>query len=156
MKKLILPLFLALSLSGCVSTPAGSPAPTASANVKNIAPFVTSLAQTAVPLVLNKNPKYAPIVSDVAAAIPAAFAAGNLDATSISDALSLIGGKAGLNAEAQAAISTVLLDAVTWYQANYGVQVASATDPNVQVLLNAFASGLQNGVTLWKNSQPKA
>jgi hypothetical protein len=150
--KLILPLFLVLSFAGCVSNPGQS---TATANVKQIAPFVTSLAQTAVPLVLNKNPQYAPIISIVATAIPTAFGTGNLDATSISQALGLIGGKAGLNSEAQAAISVILLDAVTWYQTNYSTTTASATDPNVQVLLNAFASGLQNGVILWKNSQPK-
>ena len=155
MKKLILPLLLVLSLTGCVTTPAGSPAPVASANVKNIAPFVTQLAQSGIPLVLNKNPKYAPVISAFASAVPAAFATGSLDATSISNTVALIGEKNGLNSEACAAISAVLLDAVTWYQATYGVQLANATDPNVVILLNAFSSGLTNGVTLWTNTQPK-
>jgi len=156
MKRLILPLLLALSVSGCVSTPAGSPAPVASANVKNIAPFVTQLAQSGIPLVLNKNPKYAPVISAFASAVPAAFATGSLDATSISNTVALIGEKNGLSSEACATISAALLDAVTWYQATYGVQVANATDPNVVILLNAFSSGLTNGVTLWANTQPKA
>lgn len=156
MKKLILPLLLALSVSGCITTPAGSPAPVASANVNAIAPFITQLAQSGVPLVLNKNPKYAPVVSAVASAIPAAFATGTLDATSISNTITLIGEKNGLSSEACSMLSAGLLDGVTWYQANYGAKTASATDPNVVVLLNAFASGLQNGVTLWQNSQPKA
>lgn len=150
MKNLLL-LLAIVSLSGCVSTPA----PTVSANVKQIAPFVTQLAQTGVPLVLNKNPQYASVINSVATAIPAAFAIGNLDATSISNTIALIGQKNGLSVESEAAISAVLLDAVTWYQATYGISVANATDPNVVVLLNAFASGLQNGVVIWKNSQPK-
>jgi hypothetical protein len=155
MKNLLLLLVLA-SVSGCVSTPAGSPAPVASTSTKQIAPFVTQLAQSGVPLVLNKNPKYAPVVKVVATAIPAAFAAGNLDATSISNTIALIGQKNGLSSEACAAISAALLDGVTWYQATYGVSVANAADPNVVVLLNSFASGLNNGVILWENSQPKA
>ena len=150
MKKILL-LILSLSLVGCVTTP---PKPTVTA--KNIAPFVTQLAQSGVPLVLAKNPQYAPIISAVGTAIPAAFATGNMDASSISGTIALIGNKNGLNAEAQAAISAVLLDAITWYEATYGVQVASATDPNVVILLNAFASGLQNGVVIWQNAQPKA
>ena len=152
-----LPLLCLLSLlllSGCVGVPVGT-TPTVAANVKNIAPFVTQLAQSGVPLVLNKNPKYAPVISSIATAIPAAFVAGNLDSDSISLTIALIGQKNGLSSDSEAVISAVLLDAVTWYQATYGVQVANATDPNVVVLLNAFASGLQNGVTLWSNSQPK-
>lgn len=155
MKKLILPLLLVLSLSGCISVPAGSPTPVASANVKNIAPFVTQLAQSGVLLVLNKNPKYAPVISAVASAIPTAFNTGTLDATSISNTISLIGEKNGLSSEACATISAALLDGVTWYESTYGANIANATDPNVVVLLNAFASGLQNGVTLWTNSQLK-
>lgn len=151
MKKLILPLLLALSVSGCVTTPN---APTA--NVKNIAPFVTTVAQSAVPLVLAKNPSYAPVISSVATAIPAAFAAGNLDANSISSTIVLIGNKNHMSPETESVISTALLNAVTWYEATYGVKVASTTDANVEIILNAFALGLQNGVTLWQNSQPKA
>ena len=96
------------------------------------------------------------MISSIATAIPAAFVAGNLNSDSISLTIALIGQKNGLSSDSEAVISAVLLDAVTWYQATYGVQVAMATDPNVVVLLNAFASGLQNGVTLWSNSQPKA
>jgi len=151
MKKLILPLLLALSVSGCVSTPN---APTA--NVKSIAPFVTQVAQTAVPLVLIKNPSYAPVISSVATAIPAAFAVGNLDANSISTTIVLIGNKNHMSAETESILATALLDAVTWYEQTYGVKIASTTDANVEILLNAFALGLQNGVTTWQNSQPKA
>ena len=155
MKNLLF-LLLLVSVSGCVISPAGSPAPKANANVKQIAPFVTQLAQSGVPLVLNKNPKYAPVINAVATAIPAAFAAGDLDATSISNTIALIGQKNGLSSEACATISAALLDGVTWYQATYGLNVATATDPNVIILLNAFSSGLSNGVILWQNSQPKA
>lgn len=157
MKKTIASLLglAALLVTGCVSTPAGSPAPVASADVAKISPFITSLAQTAVPLVLNKHKEYAPVVASVAAAIPAAFTAGNLDAMSISEAVALIGSKAGLDSETESVISAVLLNGVTWYQQTYGQQVALATDPNVKALLAAFATGLSNGVTLWENSQPK-
>ena len=148
----LLPLLL---LNGCVNVPVGT-TPTVAANVKNIAPFVTQLAQSGVPLVLNKNPKYAPVINAVATAIPAAFAAGDLDATSISNTIALIGQKNGLSSEACATISATLLDGVTWYQATYGLNVATATDPNVIILLNAFSSGLSNGVILWQNSQHKA
>ena len=156
MKKLLIALAAAVLLitAACVSSPTAGTTPTASADVTKIAPFVTSLAQTAVPLVLNKNPAYAPVIASVAAAIPAAFGTGNLDAVSISQAIAIIGGKSGLSSDAQTAISAVLLDAATWYQSTYGVKVASATDPNVQVLLNAFAVGLANGVTLWEKAQP--
>jgi hypothetical protein len=155
MNRLLLPLLL-LSLSGCVNVPVGTPAPVVNADVKNIAPFVTQLAQTAVPLILNKNKAYAPVIASVATAIPAAFSQGNLDATSISNTVALIGKGNGLDAVSEAAISTVLLDAVTYYQSAYGVKVASATDPNVVTLLIAFSVGLQNGVTTWQNSQPKS
>jgi hypothetical protein len=147
---------LLVSVSGCVISPSDSSAPKVNANVKQIAPFVTQLAQSGVPLVLNKNPKYAPIIKAVATAIPAAFAAGDLDATSISNTIALIGQKNGLSSEACATISAALLDGVTWYQTTYGLSVATATDPNVIILLNAFSSGLSNGVILWQNSQPKA
>jgi len=150
MKKLLLPLLLVLNLTGCVSTPN-----TPTANVKSIAPFVTQAAQTAVPLVLAKNPSYAPVISSVATAIPAAFAAGNLDANSISNTIVLIGNKNHMSADAEAILATALLDAVTWYEDTYGVKVAATTDANVEILLNAFALGLQNGVTTWQNSQPK-
>jgi len=147
MKKLILPLLLALSVSGCVSTPN-----TPTANVKAISPYITQAAQTAVPLVLAKNPTYAPVISSVATAIPAAFAAGNLDADSISKTIQIIGAKYNLSPDTASIIATALLDGVTWYQQTYGVKVASTTDANVEILLNAFALGLQNGVTTWQNS----
>jgi len=153
MKRLLLLLPL-LTLSGCVSFPVGTK-PTVSNQVKNVAPFVTQLAQTAVPLILNKNKSYAPVISVVATAIPAAFSTGNLDANSISATVALIGKSNGLSSEVESAISVALLDAVTYYQSSYGTQVASATDPNVIALLQAFSIGLQNGVTTWQNSQSK-
>lgn len=157
MKKILILASLAMAgLSGCVSTSSTAPAPTVAANVNKIAPFITQAAQTAVPLILNKNPQYASVVASVATAIPAAFASGNLDATSISQAITLIGTKAGLNSEVQTAIAAALLDGVTWYQSTYGAQVASATDPNVKTLLVAFATGVSNGVTLWQQAQPKS
>jgi len=149
---LLLPLLL---LSGCVTLPANSPPPAVKPTVAQIAPFVTQLAQTGVPLILNKNPKYAPIISSVATAIPAAFAAGNLDATSISATIAIIGQKNGLTSEEDGIISAALLDAVTWYQATYSAGVVNATDPNVKTLLLAFATGLNNGVITWSNSQLK-
>ena len=151
MKKLILPLLLILSLTGCVTTQN-----TANVNVKSISPYVTQAAQTAVPLVLAKNRSYAPVISAVATAIPAAFATGNLDANSVSNTIVLLGNKYHMSAEAESVLATALLDGVTWYEQTYGVQVASTTDANVEVLLNAFALGLQNGVTTWQNSQPKS
>ena len=148
-------LCLSLSLCGCVSTQSGTAPATAAADVAKIAPFVTQLVQSGVPLVLDKNPQYAPVVGAVATAVPAAFTSGTLDAKSISGTIAILGARYNLTPEVQSAISMALLDAVTWYQSTYGAKVASATDPNVQTLLTAFAAGLNNGLTVWQNSQPK-
>ncbi len=141
----------AFSFSGCVS----STAPTAIVSVptaQTIANIVEPIAQGAVPLVLDKNPAYAPAVAVVADAIPAAFSAGNLSADGISSAIHLINIKAalGFTPDVETLIANALSIAVTQYQQQTGIKVAAATDPGIQLILQSFATGLHNGVTTWQ------
>lgn len=144
----------AFAFSACSTVPAGSPAPTPTATAKTVAAIVEPITQGAVPLVLNKNPSYAPALAVLADAIPAAFASGNLDATSIAGTISLLNDRAklGLNGDAQALIATALTIGVQQYEQQFGVKVAAATDPNVQLILTSFAQGLHDGVATWQTA----
>lgn len=148
-------LLVGALLAGCVSSTAPKeivPVSTA----QSVAQIVEPLTQGVVPLVLEKNPSYAPAVSILADAIPAAFSAGNLSAESISAAIGAINAKGGLSLtpEVQTLIANALSIAVVQYEQKAGFTVASATDPGVQLILNSFATGLHNGVATWKASHP--
>lgn len=155
MKTRILASFLAalcaLAVSACVSTTNPKPVvsqPTADA----IAKFVTPVTQEVVPFVLEKNPTYAPVLSTVADGLTVAFGTGQLTPTTIGGAVGKLG--KGLPPDAVSAIASGLSTLVTIYEQQYGLQVASATDPGVQTLLKAFADGLHNGVAVWTSAHP--
>ncbi len=145
---LFLTALCASALSACVSTTTKPlvPVPTASA----IAKFVTPITEEVVPFVLDKNPSLAPVVSTVADGLTVAFGSGNLTPTTIGGTVSKLG--KGLSPDAVSAIASGLSTLVTLYEQQYGVAVANATDPGVQVLLSSFADGLHNGVAVWKAS----
>jgi hypothetical protein len=115
------------------------------------------LAQGATPLVLNKNPDYAPALLLFADAIPLAFAVGDLTPESISQSIALLDTKANLqlDADVQSLISTALAIAIQQYQQRAGTTVSNATDPNVKLILSAFAKGIHDGVTAWNTSHIK-
>lgn len=147
-------LLIAGLIIGYVGACVSSTAPKAIVPVstaESIAAIVEPITQGVVPLILNKNPDYAPAVSIVATAIPAAFAAGNLTAENITRAIALINDRARLNLspDVQTLIANALSIAVTQYQQKAGLSVAAATDPGIQLILTAFATGLSNGVTTW-------
>ena len=147
---LLLALIAMLIISGCSTIPGGKPTATAQTISAIVQPVVTG----AVPLVLNKNPGYAPVLLVIGDSIPAAFSTGTLTPESIAGSLALLTVKAklSLDADAQALIATALSICVQQYQLQYGVQVANATDPNVVLILNSFAQGLRDGVTIWQKS----
>lgn len=155
MKKLLLVLsaIALLYVGACVSSTAPkSIVPVSTA--QSIAQIVEPITQGVVPLILNKNPDYAPAVTIVANAIPAAFSAGNLTAENITRAIALINDRARLNlsADVQTLIANALSIAVTQYQQKAGLNVAAATDPGIQLILTSFATGLSNGVAAWSGA----
>jgi len=159
MKKLSL-LFLSLVtclsslLTGCVS--ATSKPVVAVPTAQSIAQFVTPMAQAAVPLVLEKNPSYAPAIDILADSIPVLLGSGNLTPEGITAALNTLNAKASLalSPDAIAFVANGLSIAISQYEATYGLKVSTATDPGVQIILAAFSTGLKNGVATWKTAHP--
>lgn len=161
MKTIILALaaLCAFVFAGCVSTTDTTPAPFVKQSTADFAAkLIQPIAQGAVPIVLNKNPGYASAVSIVADAIPVAFGSGALTPESISLAIATLNQKAalGLDPDVQALLANALSIAVSQYEQQYGLKVAISTDPGVQTILLAFATGLHAGVTVWKSAHPAA
>jgi hypothetical protein len=150
-------LFALAALAGCQTAADGSKS-VSPAVVKTVADIVSPLAQGAVPLVLAKNPDYAPVVGILADAIPVALAVGDLTPENIGGAIALLNTKADLklSPDVQALIANALSLAVVEYQQYYGVKVVNATNPDVQKILLNFSLGLKNGLAVYKQTHPAA
>ncbi len=146
--KTLITFLLCLSLVGCVA-PGGSLVPVTTA--QTAADIVTPLIQGAVPIILNKNPAYAPAIAVVADSLVTVFASGNLSPTSIGAAIKLLNTKAnlGLDVEVQTLLASVIASSVQVYKQRMGTQVVTATDPGIQILIQGLATGLRNGVDTW-------
>lgn len=156
---LILAALCAFLVSGCVSpsTNGSAPAPVIKQSTADFAAsLIQPIAQSAVPLVLNKNPGYAGAVAIVADSIPVILGNGTLTPDSIATAISALDRKAalGLDPDIQALLANALSIALSQYQQQFGVKVAVSTDPGVQTILLAFSAGLRDGLTVWKTSHP--
>ncbi len=151
--RIFLAALCALLLSACVSStaPVEIVPPTTAQTIANI---VGPIAQGVTPLVLDKNPTLTPAFAILADAIPAAFATEDLSPESIGAAIHLLNSKGslGLTPEIETLVSNALSIAITQYQQQYGVKVALATDPGVQLILTSFSTGLHNGVVAWQTA----
>jgi hypothetical protein len=149
----LLAVLLTIAIAACVS-PSAPKAIVPLEKAQFAASIIQPLAQGGVPLVLNKNPQYAPALLLLSEAIPATFAASDLTPSGIAGSLALLNDRAklGLNADAQAVVANLISIAVQQYAAHYGTNVAAATDPGIALILSAFSKGLHDGVAGWQTS----
>ncbi len=150
---LFLLALLSLALSGCATT--GSTT-TPATWAKVVAGTVDDLAASGVPPILDKNPSYAPLVSVVGLAIPAAFGASDLTPDGISATVASLGTKYGLPVAIQQLISRGVNRAVVDYGLLSGAPLVTGLDPNFKLILQAFGDGLVQGVKDWQARGPGA
>lgn len=148
MKKILALLVLTVALAGCVST-----TPVVKMDYAQFAAsIIQPLAQGGVPLVLNKNPDYAPALLLLSESLPAVLGSGDLTPAGIAGSIQLANAKAslGLSPDAQALLANLISIGIGQYQAHYGTTVVAATDPGVLLLIQSFCTGLHDGVTGWQ------
>ncbi len=153
----ILAALCALAFSGCTSTPTGT-VTKAPSPAEFAAAVIEPLATGTVPIVLAKNPQLAGAIEGVANLIPVVLGGAQLTPEGITAALTSLNaqGALGMTPEVVTLLATTLSVALLEYQRAYGVTVALNTDPNVQLIANAFANGLRNGVAVWRAAHPPA
>lgn len=149
MKKLIVLLVVALSLSGCATT-GTTTAPLS--NAQFAANIIQPIVEGVVPLVLNKNPDLAPAFDSVANALPFALGDTELTPANIATTIAALNPHGTLTPEVQSLLASTLSIIVLEYQQKYGPVKMTGADPNVALMLHAFSNGLHNGVTVWQAS----
>jgi hypothetical protein len=141
MKRLL--IILALGLSGCVSTGVKVE------QVQLAAAITRPTVQTLVVPLLNKHPEYESALVALAAGVDVVFSQGKIDAGHLRGYVEALATKYKIEESDKLVIALAIDNLYQFYVTTYQQPVMDAADPNVKLVVTAFAKGVLDGIAFY-------